>query len=69
MEISAKLRNKGLNTEFYLEDVPLEKQLKYADKKKIAHVLIVNSNNLILKNMASGEQKTVTLDTLPNEIQ
>jgi len=69
MEISAKLRNKGLNTEFYLEDVPLEKQLKYADKKNIAYVLIVNSNNLILKNMASGEQKKVILENLPDELR
>ncbi|OGH06814.1 MAG: histidine--tRNA ligase [Candidatus Levybacteria bacterium RBG_13_35_9] len=69
MKISAELRSKNLNAEFYLDDEPLEKQLKYADKKKIANVLIVNSNNFILKNMALGKQKEVTLEKLPNELE
>lgn len=68
LEISTKLRNKNLNVEFYLDDEPLEKQLKYANKKNIAYVLIVNSNSLILKNMASGKQKEASLETLPNEL-
>ena len=63
------LRDKGLNAQVYLEDAILEKQLKYADKKKITYVLIVNTDDFVLKNMDLGEKKTVTLENLPNELR
>ena len=69
LKISNQLRNKNLNAEIYLEDVTLEKQLKYADKKGIPYVLIVNKDNLILKNMTDGNQKEITLENLPDEFK
>src|SRR3990167_10034260 len=51
LKTTTSLRNKGLNVQVYLEDATLEKQLKYADKKKISFVLIVNSDSFVLKNM------------------
>jgi len=68
LEISLTLRNQNLNTEIYLEDTTLEKQMKYANKKSIPFVVIVGNENLILKNMMSGDQKEVSLSDLPNEI-
>lgn len=67
-EIAKNLRDNNLNAQAYLEDAALDKQLKYANKKRIPYVLIVNSDKLNLKNMTSGEQKQVTLEDLPNEI-
>ena len=69
LKTTTSLRNKGLNVQVYLEDATLEKQLKYADKKKISFVLIVNSDSFVLKNMVSGEQKSVSLENLPNELK
>lgn len=69
LKTATGLRNKGLSIQVYLEDASLEKQLKYADKKKISFVLIVNSDSFVLKNMNSGEQKSVTLENLPNEFK
>lgn len=69
LKIANQLRDKKLNTEIYLEDTTLEKQLKYANKKQIPYVLILSGNNFILKNMTSGEQKDITLENLPDAIK
>lgn len=69
LDISNELRQKNLNVEVYLEDATLEKQLKYADKKKNPFVLIVGEKDLKLKNMSTGVQKDVSLENLPNEIK
>jgi histidyl-tRNA synthetase len=57
IKIADELRDNAINTEVYLEDTSLEKQLKYADKKQIPYVVIVNENNLVLKNMAERTQE------------
>lgn len=67
-EIANQLRNQGINAELYVDDKDLDKQLKYADKKQIPFVLIIEGQNLILKNMTTGEKKGVTLLELPNAI-
>lgn len=45
LEVTAQLRAKNINTEIYLGEVkeknPLEKQLKYADHKKIPYVIVI----------------------------
>ena len=69
LETVTVLRNKGLNAQVYLEDSSLEKQLKYADKKGLPFVLIVSSEGFILKNMNSGQQKSVSLENLPDELR
>jgi len=64
LQIANELRNKNVNCEVYLEDVNLEKQLKYADKKQIPYVVIVGENKLILKNMNERTQEELTLDQI-----
>lgn len=68
MKVAQDLRNKDINAEFYLDDSSLEKQLKYADKKGVIWVLIVDSDNLILKNMKSGKQEEVKLEEIKGKI-
>lgn len=68
MRETQKLREKGLNVEFYLEDANLEKQLKYADKKDFKWVLIMGEK-MLLKNMVTGEQEEVTTDKILKEIK
>lgn len=69
IQISQKLREININAEIYLDDVALEKQLKYANKKQTPFVLILNNDKWELKNMTSGEQKEVSLETLPDELR
>ena len=56
------LREEGINTELYLDEKDLEKQLKYADKKRIPYVLILNEDKFLLKDMTTGKQETLTLE-------
>ncbi len=67
-KIANELRSKGIKTELYIEEKDLDKQLKYADKKSIPFVLIVDQT-LTLKNMKTGEKKEVTLDQLSDAIR
>ena len=64
-----ELRAKGIAVEVYPEPPKMKKQMGYADDKHIPYVAIVGGNEMetntvMLKNMASGEQKQVTLDEL-----
>ena len=61
LEISDKLRENGINTEVYLEEKDLEKQLKYADKKDIPYTIIFEGEKLILKDMIRRTQETLVL--------
>lgn len=66
-EIAAKLRTAEINTDLYLEPGKLEKQLKYADKKKIPYVIVQGpdekSNDVVqLKNMKTRENTILSID-------
>ena len=70
INITLMLRREKVNCELYLdENTPLEKQLKYADKKGIPYVLIigpeeVKNNTVTLKNMKTGEQKRIVIEKI-----
>ena len=72
---ASTLRGKGINTELYLEaDVKIEKQLKYADQKNIPYVVLIGpkeaeSNSATVKNMKTGEQKTVKLEDMAKMVK
>jgi len=65
LNIANTLRKANINTEVYLNPtVKMEKQLKYADKKGIPYSIIVGpveaeQGNATIKNMSTGEQKTI----------
>lgn len=73
IKVSKQLRNRGINTELYPDpNVKLEKQLKYANQKGIPYVLVigpeeVKNNTVVVRDMKTREQKTVSKDSLPNE--
>ncbi len=63
------LRAAGKTVEVYPEPTKMKKQMGYADSKQIPFVAIVGGNEMetntvMLKNMATGEQKQVTLEEL-----
>ncbi len=63
-EIANTLRENGINTEIYLDEKDLEKQLKYADKKDIPYSIIFDKEKLILKDMIRRTQETLTLEEI-----
>ncbi|WP_104734027.1 histidine--tRNA ligase [Hanstruepera ponticola] len=63
------LRNKGFNVELYPDAAKMKKQMNHANKRNIPFVVLVGEQEMskdafTLKNMISGEQSEVTLDTL-----
>ena len=63
------LRKKGINSELYPDEAKMKKQFRYADKKGILFVAIIGPdetqrNIVSLKNMATGEQQSLTVDEL-----
>ena len=67
LSIAENLRKQGNIVEIWLEqEVPLNKQLKYADKKAFEYVVIVGEEEVTkgvytLKNMRTGDQQKVNL--------
>lgn len=78
-EVSANfstfIRNKGVNSELYLNsDAKIDKQIKYADKKGVPFVAIIgpdeSSKNMVtIKNLKSRDQQTVQYDDAASAIQ
>ncbi len=67
--VATKLRNKGVNTEMYLQNKKLKAKFKYADKLKIPYVIVigedeVKQNVITLKNMETGEERKVDIEKL-----
>ncbi|MCX6726069.1 MAG: histidine--tRNA ligase [Candidatus Shapirobacteria bacterium] len=65
------LRNKGISVEIYLNEEKLDKQIKYADKKGIRFVIIlgpneVKKNEVTIKDLSTGSQRTITLKEIDN---
>ena len=66
-----QLRQKNIAGELYPEAAKMEKQFKYAEKKKIPFVVIIGEremqqNNCTIKNLESGEQKIIGRGELLN---
>ncbi len=73
LEIGKALRNVGIETENYLEDKKIKAKFKYADKLQIPYVIVIGedeiaNNTVTLKNMQTGEQKTLGIEDAINEI-
>lgn len=64
------VRSQGISCELYHEPVKLDKQFKYAERKKIPYVVIIGGNEKAnsqaqIKNLISGKQVTVEIGELP----
>lgn len=67
LEIASKLRNEEINTQVYLENKKAKAKFKYADRLQIPYVITIGEdevqNNVVsLKDMNTGEQKTLTIE-------
>lgn len=65
IQLATELRKQSIASEVYLDaTAKMDKQLKYANKKNIPYCIIlgpdeIENNTATIKNMFSGEQKTV----------
>lgn len=63
-ELMQQLRQQGIACELFHEPTKLDKQFKYAEKKSIPFIAIIGTKELTegscnIKNLATGEQKTI----------
>jgi histidyl-tRNA synthetase len=68
------LRERGIRGELFHESTKFDKQFKYAEKKKISHIVIIGSEELnngtcVVKNLERGEQRSWNRDTFSAEWQ
>jgi len=66
IQLANKLRENKIACEVYLEEKPIDKQFKYADRKGIPYVIIIGPDEVKkkvvkLKNMKTGEQKEIKI--------
>jgi len=67
----SKLRKNGISSELYPESSKIQKQMKYANDTRAQFVALLGENELknqqvILKNMHSGEQSELSWNNLLN---
>jgi len=73
LELAAKLREHGINTEVYTEKAKMKKIFNYVEKLGIPFIAIVGEDefkegNYSLKDIRSREQKKVTFDQLVADV-
>lgn len=71
LPILQRLRDAGISAELYPNSSKLKRQMTYANDKNIPFVLLIGdmemeSGQLSLKNMESGDQQSLTVDALLN---
>ena len=74
LPILAKVRAAGISAEIYPDRSKMKKQMSYANAKKIPFVAIVgetemNEGKLTLKDMVTGDQRSVTADELVEAVR
>ena len=67
IRLAALTRQAGIRTEVYPDSVKMKKQMSYASNSNIPFVALVGedeikNNTISLKNMETGEQKSVTVE-------
>ena len=74
IKIANDLRNKGINTEIFLNDKKLKAKMKYADKLEIPYVIVVgedeaSSGIVKIKNMLTGNEKECKIEEIEQTIK
>ena len=72
--VAAALRRAGIACEIYPDNTKLKKQFEYADRKGIPYLAIVgdqevSDGTVTLKNLSTGEQRSVPKDALAAQLQ
>jgi histidyl-tRNA synthetase len=74
LKLLLSLRRQGIAAEYYPDAAKMKKQLGYADSLKIPFALILGEDELkngtiTIKNMLTGEQRSVANEEAGNTIQ
>ena len=69
-----KVRAAGINADLYPDPAKMKKQMKYANDRKVPYVVIIGteemeSGELSMKDMNSGEQKKLGIDAIIEQLK
>ena len=69
LQLMQQLRATNVRCELYHENLKFDKQFKYAEKKSIPYITIIGTKEIaekkcVIKNLATGEQHTITQEAL-----
>ena len=73
LKIIQRLRKEGISCDLYPENAKLQKQFSYAEKTNTQFIAFygekeISSNSLTIKNITTGEQKTLALEEVKDFI-
>ncbi|MFN5335251.1 MAG: His/Gly/Thr/Pro-type tRNA ligase C-terminal domain-containing protein, partial [Bacteroidota bacterium] len=68
-ELMQQLRQRNISCELFHENLKMDKQFKYAEKKNIPFVVIIGEKELAegscnIKNLITGNQDTVKIEDI-----
>ncbi len=74
ISVLKQLRDAGISAELYPDAVKFDKQMKYANKRAMAYVILPGDEErekqlVSLKNFATGEQKMITLSECISQLK
>jgi histidyl-tRNA synthetase len=74
LKILNELRDLGVISELYPDQVKLKKQMSYADSRKIPYIIIagqeeIKNGEITIKIMSSGEQRKILLKNIKSFIR
>ena len=74
IKLQSDLRNAGISTEIYPGESKLKKQMEYANKIKSPAVILfgedeINSGKPTIRDLNSGNEKSIAIKELVNEIK
>jgi len=69
LNVVQSIRESGVNADILLQEMPIKKRFKYADKKCIKYVVVVgeeevSSNTLTVQNMETGDKEKVSIENI-----
>jgi histidyl-tRNA synthetase len=74
LKVLNQLRKSGIRAEIYPDSVKLNKQMMYANAKKIPYVILIGENEMAsqkytLKNMITGEQSLLDINQIVTKVK
>jgi histidyl-tRNA synthetase len=74
LKLVGKLRENGVKAEVYPTSTKMQKQMKYANSRKVPYVILIGEQELsnaqfVVKNMTTGAQETFAMDNLGSFIE
>ncbi len=74
LRLAAAVRQAGISAEVYPDSVKMKKQMSYANAHKVSYVALVGESEMAegkvaLKNMETGEQQSLTIQQVIDELR